>query len=550
MPGRAGRVAKIAALLVSIGLAIAGGEVAVRVFFSEEVDTEILRSREEAQFQLAGIVQASSNPELLFELKRGYYGNWIDVLVATNPEAPARISTFAPPPSDPAVRIALIGDSTPFGHGLQYESSYPSILRVMLENSFGIPIELRNFSVPTYNSTQERVIFETEVAPWSPDLIIYHYDHNDPDPPTEDPYTQLPPAFGDNPLGSALIKFARRRIRAKRLERAQLEMNERDGAGAHFLEGHRHAGPRYDTHLEEIRRMGEGAARLGIPAVALIFDWGLTPFDNSADDPHYALLHQPLVPRLAAAGFIVLDMYPEYQKLMKERGWPDLGPFWLRPDHRTHPNEAGHFFLAGRLHDFILNTPELNRLLNQAAVPSPDPATANRVAAATKCYAGFLRLSQNEFGEAEKLLRDALAYNAADAGARMKLARALILQNRLPEAVAELEEVVSLKPDYAWAHLDLGDLYAHQGLKREAIVQYEIVLKINAFADMADKAAGLMAGLLTELAESSAAAGNRDEAIRFIDRAVTIYQITGQGEKVAELDELSRKLNLPGPPAK
>ena len=72
----------------------------------------------------------------------------IDILRrAKRPEIDPEDPALAPDPeepADPAVRVALIGDSTAFGWGVEYESIYGEILRRELEKNLGAPVALRN----------------------------------------------------------------------------------------------------------------------------------------------------------------------------------------------------------------------------------------------------------------------------------------------------------------------------------------------------------------------------------------------------------------------
>lgn len=537
------RIAKILALAVSTAIALILCELAVRLYCAEEIDSQLQRRKIETRHQMAGIAEPSHDPGLLFELKRNYYYGWIDVLVATNADSPTRFATFHPPPADPAFRIALLGDSTSFGHGLQYESSYAAVLRVMLEEKLGIPIELRNYSVPTYNSAQERILFEREVLPWNPDLVILHYDHNDASPPTTDPYTMIPPEFGENALHSAFFKFARRKMRRFRLEITHKLAERRDAALAQFTEPispdtgpFRYSGPRYDRHLDEIRRIGEGARRAGIPAVAMINDWGLTPHDDPADDPHFSLLHPALLELLDDSGFLILDSYPRLQALMKNSGWKDMKPFWLDGWDVAHPNESGHFFFAQQLYDFILNQPSLRAALEEAAVKRPPSGTVSKRAALTRHYQrGLIELQQGRFDDAEKSLRAALPGDPNDAGLRYFLAQTLQRKGD-PAATAELEYAVRLKPDFAAANFALATQYRSEGRRQKALQHFAAVLNLRTGDDEAIAAAHPAAELLVELANTAAGNGKLDTAKDLVTQAAMLYRKIGEPGKAAHLE--------------
>ena len=50
---------------------------------------------------------------------------------------------------------------------------------------------------------------------------------------------------------------------------------------------------------------------------------------------------------------------------------------------------------------------------------------------------------------------------------------------RLPEAVAEYQAALRIEPDHPKAHINLGDALAKSGRLPEAIVEYEAALRIR-----------------------------------------------------------------------
>jgi len=56
---------------------------------------------------------------------------------------------------------------------------------------------------------------------------------------------------------------------------------------------------------------------------------------------------------------------------------------------------------------------------------------------------------------------------------------ALGQSGRLPEAIAELNEALRLRPDYVEAHNNLGNALLQSGRIDEAIVEYEEVLRLR-----------------------------------------------------------------------
>ena len=155
-------------LLGSVVLVSVATELAFRLYFRGTLSTEYLQEQIDHSW-LGEFTQPSTQAGLRYELKPGVDVNCGGVRVATSSDGTHRISA-APPtsPAGPALKIAILGDSSSFGWGVEYEATYGELLRQLLEQRLGRPVELRNFSVPGYNSQQERVVFEEHVLPWQP----------------------------------------------------------------------------------------------------------------------------------------------------------------------------------------------------------------------------------------------------------------------------------------------------------------------------------------------------------------------------------------------
>ena len=549
------RFVGLLALFVSAAGSLFLAEMAVRHFYGDEIDTAALEKVEATIEEMGGVAQPAQNSELLFELKRGLDRPWMQTVVRTSDIYPGRIATFAPPLPQPAVRIALLGDSTPFGYGMPAEVAYPELLRSKLELTFGKTIELRNYSVPGYNSTQQRVIMESEILPWKPDLLILHYDHNDADPvllhdrtgPDEDvysPYTRLPPQYGDNILNSSLIKFTLRRLRVIRRKASYRATATRDKNLRKYEGGYRCAGPFYEGHLEEIRRMGRGAAQLEIPALALIYDSKITHFENHEEDSHYTALHSPIAHILQEAGFRVLDLYPRLQDLMRDKGWNDLAAIWRqvpRGTDKDHPNESGHFFIANQLFLFLRADPTLKQILESAKEPAQPEAFRQRLAATANYQAALLLAARDKHAEAESLLREARGYNPNDVGLCQNLARLLIIQEKNKEAIEQLTQLVALKPELDVEHFLLAELLAKERNFTGAIAHFLAVIDLPTPSDINALATEKLAGVFLEFAREQASK-DRGNALDSAGKALNLYRYLGKEAKTVEAEGLYNSL--------
>ena len=331
-----------------VGVLLAEG--AVRVFWPGQWDTERLRESYEESF-ISSFVRLSEEPGLYFELRPGIDVRWLGTRIVTDEKGYCRI-----PPGSKAkqrgdepgdvVRVALLGDSVSFGWRVNYEQTYGEKLRHKLEGHTGKKIELRNYSVPGYNSLHERVCLRDRVLRWQPDLIILHYDHNDADPIDILPPGHMEPEYGDNRLHSALVKLVRRRVYAKWATRFTSKPSEEAGNPERFYGSYCYAGPRYDKHLAELAGLVGLAGERGIPVLAFVFNTWVKRHEDWQKDPYYTLLHEPIVAKLERLGCVVIDSYPFSQELMAQYGWGDMRRRWVGPKD-GHPNALGHEWLAG-----------------------------------------------------------------------------------------------------------------------------------------------------------------------------------------------------------
>ncbi|MEM7203692.1 MAG: GDSL-type esterase/lipase family protein [Planctomycetota bacterium] len=94
-------------------------------------------------------------------------------------------------PADPeALRIAVFGDSVSFGFGVADDEAWPARLRELLAAKAGTrPVQLRNYAVPGYTTTQGRLLFERHVlaagedgedaGPFDPHVVLFAFGFND-----------------------------------------------------------------------------------------------------------------------------------------------------------------------------------------------------------------------------------------------------------------------------------------------------------------------------------------------------------------------------------
>ncbi|MBU1862824.1 MAG: SGNH/GDSL hydrolase family protein [Candidatus Omnitrophica bacterium] len=77
-------------------------------------------------------------------------------------------------------RIAVLGDSFTFGHGVTDEETYCAQLEKLLVNSSqSRTFEVLNFGVNDYTTQQEFELFKVKVGAYNPDVVILGYYYND-----------------------------------------------------------------------------------------------------------------------------------------------------------------------------------------------------------------------------------------------------------------------------------------------------------------------------------------------------------------------------------
>ena len=98
-------------------------------------------------------------------------------------------------------------------------------------------------------------------------------------------------------------------------------------------------------------------------------------------------------------------------------------------------------------------------------------------------YLGEIARGDKDAAKAEGFYRRAIACDASNADAHLRLGVVLTDQKRYREALAELRKAVSLSPDQATPHYHLGALYRQIGRKGEADAEYRKVREIHAATD-------------------------------------------------------------------
>ena len=134
------------------------------------------------------------DPELGYRNKPNYrhlvFGN-IDGATNARGFRTRRDVSLEPKPG--VIRIVGIGDSVMEGARVNAEDAFLGALE-RLASAQGMPIEVINAGVCGYSTYQERLLFEREIVPLHPQIVIVNFSPNDL-LPTEDPFGNLRPIY-------------------------------------------------------------------------------------------------------------------------------------------------------------------------------------------------------------------------------------------------------------------------------------------------------------------------------------------------------------------
>lgn len=313
----------ISILFVTVAICLVLLEVVTRIYLKEWWQEDAIRSR---MLPLKDYIIPSENPKLLYELKKDTTIIGDNGVEYTLNETGERIAG----PSLNGKKIAIIGDSTSFGWGIPAGASYPFLLETLSDGEYSV----RNFSVPGYNTEQEREVYRTKVKQWSPDIVIIHHDGNDADPIGRYFYEDVrDPKYGDNLLHSALYKVLKRTLSSLRSDSGIPE-------GTEILNYSIASGPLFDNHIEYLKSFIAEIEKDGATCYVLMWDAFIKTGDEATDLRNYRLLHMTYgnIPN-------VIDPYMTFRERLDQGYSSD---YWISPTD-AHPNATMHRWIADYL---------------------------------------------------------------------------------------------------------------------------------------------------------------------------------------------------------
>ena len=236
------------------------------------------------------------------------------------------------------VRVALLGDSIAFGHGLPVEQGVAD----QLELALGSGYEVLNFGVGGYNTRQTAELYATKARQFDPDVIVLLYVLNDALPAERmaalaDLVAHMRSQPKSPPLGLHIAGHLKRAI-----------------DGARGMDAEQTAPYVRETHGDEktwsmvergLGRIGSMAREDGARAVMAI-----TPLFFELDPYAFTDVHEQIAAAGRRKGFEVIDLVP----VLREHDPEELR---LDPKDVSHPSPLGHRLIAEAIAAELLAPP-------------------------------------------------------------------------------------------------------------------------------------------------------------------------------------------------
>jgi lysophospholipase L1-like esterase len=305
------------AVAITLGLitALAAAELAIRVI---EWGGWVADWEEGLRARVYSIWVKSTNPAIIYQHRPNYRRDGVRHTERHGILRPDDVSLKAPPGT---FRAAALGDSVSAALMLPYDRRVFTLVERGLSDRTGQPVEVLNFGVNGYSTTQEAALLGDFAAAFHPDLVILQYCVNDFYP------TERPSAwFRDRP--SLLVELAR-----SRLDRTVIRGFP---PASYFEEQYRADEAGWAGVRAAFETIGDYARARSVPALLVIFPL----IERSGWHRGAAAKRHAQVTALGrSSGFEVLDLLPVYSKYpvakIRHEPWDNL-----------HPNAFGHRLAA------------------------------------------------------------------------------------------------------------------------------------------------------------------------------------------------------------
>jgi len=311
-------------VLVPLGLFLALGELALRVYLSRHIFFDVEMSRYALALKLD-----SKNPRIGHHHRPNAVARLMGVTVRTNADG-FRDDEVAVA-KDGRRRLVFLGDSLTLGWGVEREQTFEHLLEARLNQMR--PTEVINLGVGNYNTTQEVNLFLDKGAKYQPDQVVLFYFINDAEPV---PQKSRFPGLGH----SRLVTFYWSRLKALRA---------RLSPGTRFAE---YYAALYRGGAEGWARSADALLELKRQSVARGFDLRvvLLPELHDLVDYTFRKEHGIVMDFLRANGIPALDLAPQFAKEH------DPHSLWVSLDD-AHPNARAHGLIADYSLNFLAEAP-------------------------------------------------------------------------------------------------------------------------------------------------------------------------------------------------
>ena len=231
-------------------------------------------------------------------------------------------------------RAVCLGDSFTWGTSVLVDDAWPQRVERMLSRERGERWEAVNLAEPGLNAVQEASRLDAEGFAYGPDVVVVGYVLNDSEDETAAEARRAADWIEEHREpsrslldGSALVRLVRTRVWAK------LE-NRRRVAGFRSMYADDYAG--WAAARRAIKAMGGMCRERGVPLVVAIFPL----YGNPLDDRYpFADVHAQVAQVAGEAGAKVVDLLPLYRGL-------DWRLLVVRGADDEHPNEIAHRIAA------------------------------------------------------------------------------------------------------------------------------------------------------------------------------------------------------------
>jgi lysophospholipase L1-like esterase len=326
---------KLVALLLSSVAMLCALEVGLRIYYVLRENPRARNTIIKARTQT--IWTKSDDPELIYVNRANYLKEGVRQTESHGILRPGDVPLEKP---GNVYRIALVGDSIAAAIYLDYPDRFGTKLEALLNQAGGREgkaVEVINFAVNGYGTTQEARLIETRVQNFNPDLLILQYCMNDPG------HSKTPTIWFIDvpPPRSYLVDFAMQAIGRDSVDDARLsnpvpEFGPDYGTSEYWFKLYDPASKSWRSVVEGFDRIDAVRRSRNIPMLTVIFPFLI---DGEKEHNSAAPLHQRVRAAAESHGWDVLDLMDLFER-------STLSKLRRVPTDIYHLNEKGQDLTA------------------------------------------------------------------------------------------------------------------------------------------------------------------------------------------------------------